>query len=334
MNPTRDRQVFLYLFVFLLFLTLLTLLPAIANADVAHDGSVTVAVIDTGADLEHPALAGHLWTNPGESGLDSRGQNKANNQIDDDQNGFIDDVHGWDFVGHSGQVADRHGHGTHIAGIIARAGTARTVASQKPSGSVHLMILKYYDTRATSGNDLHTTAQAIRYAIQMGAQIINYSSGGSQRSQDEENAIREAGEKNILFIAAAGNEHCNSDFNSYFPADYGLTNILSVTAVDQKQNLPEFSNYGIHTVDLAAPGEAIYSALPKGRYGTMSGTSQATAFASAVAAQAMMQNPQLRTPEKTIAYLIKTAHPSSSLTGRTKFPVILAAESSLQMPLL
>ncbi|MCB0377675.1 MAG: S8 family serine peptidase [Bdellovibrionales bacterium] len=249
---------------------------------------IIVAVVDTGIDIEHPDLKNNLWVNPGESGKDKHGRNKATNGVDDDGNGFIDDVHGWNFVHSNNYLKDNHGHGTHIAGIVgAEGGNNYGVTGVAPK--VSLMILKYFDPQSP-GNNLVNTIKAFDYAIKMNAHIINYSGGGMEFSQPEFRAVQRAEQKGILFVAAAGNERSNSDYKKYYPADYDLDNIISVTAINPTLRVLSSSNYGVKTVDIAAPGENIYSTLPGGTFGTMTGTSQATAFVSGVAALLMAHN--------------------------------------------
>jgi thermitase len=249
---------------------------------------IIVAVVDTGIDVNHPDLKNNLWRNPGETGKDSQGRDKATNGIDDDNNGYIDDVHGWNFVHNNNHIKDNHDHGTHIAGIIgAEGGNNFGITGIAPK--VSIMVLKYYDPNS-DGDNLVNTIKAFEYAVQMNAHIINYSGGGKQFSQKEFEVVKKAEQKGILFVAAAGNEHSNSDINKYYPADYELDNIISVTAIDPDLKVLPTSNYGVRTVDIAAPGENIYSTKPDGKFGHMTGTSQATAFVSGVAALLMAHN--------------------------------------------
>lgn len=297
-----------------------------AQAAQADNRKITVAVIDTGADVSHPGLRGDIWKNPGESGLDALGRDKATNGVDDDGNGFIDDFQGWNFSSNTNDVRDNNGHGTHIAGIIGGSnGTFSSAASD-----VNLMILKYYDPFSNGLNNLEASIRAIDYAIQMKADIINYSAGGIQRSVAEEAAVRRAQKAGILFIAAAGNEKSNSDYVKYFPANYGLSNILSVTAIDSDHKVLPSSNYGVNSVDLAAPGKNILSTLPGGLYGTMTGTSQATAAVSATAARVMAKNPFLSMAQ-IAQILIKTGAPEKNLWGKTKYQVMLDSARALSM---
>lgn len=272
---------------------------------------IIVAIIDTGMDMNHPALKDNLWVNPKEI---------PDNGIDDDGNGFIDDIHGWNFVAETNKPFDSHGHGTHIAGIV-----------KNVSPSVSLMILKYFDPKSLSDKNITNTVRAIDYAVNNGAQIINYSGGGFGKNPLEERAIKRAKDKNILFVAAAGNESTNSDKNSFYPASYEFSNIVSVASLTESSNLVESSNYGVETVDIAAPGKNIFSTLPGGRYGHMTGTSQATAFATGVLSQMMMTYNDIHSSEKLIEYLVKTGNVEESLKGKTKYKTKLNSYRALAM---
>lgn len=275
---------------------------------------VIVAVIDTGIDTNHRDLRNNLWINAGESGKDSLGRDKATNGIDDDGNGFIDDVHGWNFVNNSNRVDDNHGHGTHIAGIIGAEG-GNNFGITGIASKVSLMVLKYYDPRFPS-NNLENTIKAINYATKMHAQIINYSGGGVDYSQPEFEAIRKARSAGILFVAAAGNERSNSDKQKYYPANYDLDNIISVTAIDPKLQVLSSSNYGVQTVHVAAPGEDIYSTLPGNAFGSLTGTSQATAFATGLAVLIKANNPEFKY-SAVKDYILKTGDEYPWLRSKT-----------------
>lgn len=277
---------------------------------------LVVAVIDTGADLRHEDLAQNLWKNSGELGLDSKGRDKAINQVDDDNNGYVDDVHGWNFVSENHDLADNHGHGSHIAGIIgAQAGNGKGIAGVSPQ--VSLMILKYFDPKVPNTDNLRNTVNSIRYAIKNKAHIINYSGGGTEFSAEEKQAIEEARRNGILFVAAAGNERSNSDQHKYYPADYGLDNIISVTAIDQKTEVLPSSNYGVETVDLAAPGHNILSTLPGNSYGYMTGTSQATAFVTGAAVLVKAHHPEF-TAYDIKKYILATGDANAALLAKTR----------------
>lgn len=252
---------------------------------------VVVAVIDTGVDYTHKELMESVWVNPGESGAWEPPQalkakiscrDKGCNGVDDDGNGFVDDVVGWDFVHNIPLPYDTHGHGTHIAGIISAA-AANGVGTTGVCPRVAIMSLKYYDNSGAGYNNLNNTVRAIHYAVQNGAQIINYSGGGADPAPAERIAIESAQRRGILFVAASGNDGHNNDQTPYFPQNYPIDNIIGVASVNRQSTLLPSSNFG-KTVDIAAPGLGILSTLPEGRLGTMSGTSQATAFVTGAAA--------------------------------------------------
>jgi len=274
-----------------------------------QDSGVVVAVIDTGIDPNHADLKNSLWNNSKEVG------GKAG--IDDDGNGFIDDVNGWDFVTHTGRLVDTHGHGSHIAGIIgAKAGSAAGYNGVCPG--VQIMSLRYYNPNASGLENLKNTVRAIEYAVKNGADIINYSGGGAEFSSAEMMALKSAEEKGILVVAAAGNERSNADVNLYFPAAYDLGNMLSVTAINQSGQVLPSSNWGIRKVQIAAPGNSILSTLPGGSYGFMTGTSQATAFVSGIAALMLSTNRNLTVADlKTKITASSTKY--SQLVGKTQF---------------
>ena len=270
-------------------------------------GDIVVAVIDTGVDTRHPALKNHLWINPGEI---------PNNGIDDDGNGFVDDVYGWDFVEQKPLQRDPHGHGTHIAGIIAGAKSAR------------IMALRAFDENKTGEEVLQASVRAIHYAIRMKAKIINYSGGGSVPSPEEKRALQLATDSGILVIAAAGNGRHDSDERGFYPASYNLPNLLSIAAVDGQGRLLSSSNFGNKTVHLAAVGEEILSCLPDNQFGSMSGTSQATAEVTKVAVNILRQTKffhhQKRSPASTIIHiLLKSADAVPELKGKLRTPAVV-----------
>lgn len=280
----------------------------------AGSKNVVVAIIDTGADIKHNDLKNNLWVNKGETGVDAKGRSKERNGIDDDQNGFIDDVHGWNFVDNNNNLDDHHGHGTHIAGIVGAHGL-NSHSAIGVSPNVSLMILKYYDPTSAANNNLRNTVRAIEYATAMNVHIINYSGGGLEPSKEEHDAITAANKKGILFVAAAGNEKTNSDHSKYYPADYKISNIISVTAVDESTKILPTSNYGVHTVDIAAPGLNIFSTLPNNQHGIMTGTSQATAFVTGVAALVFANNNEFNA-SSVKKYILRTGDEIPSLLNK------------------
>lgn len=279
--------------------------------------NVIVAIIDTGIDVNHPDIRNNLWMNKGEVGTDEKGRDKSKNGKDDDQNGFVDDVHGWNFALNNSDLTDKHGHGTHVAGIIGAEG-GNGIGVSGVAHKVSFMVLKYFDPE-TKSDHLKNTIRSIQYATRMKAHIINYSGGGLLPSQEEKKAIAEARKQGILFVAAAGNERSNIDKADYFPSDYDLDNILSVTAINQKSFVLESSNYGSSSVDIAAPGSRIFSTLPRGGYGYMTGTSQATAFVTGVAVLILSKFPDL-SAYKLIRHLTETGDLDvQRLGGKTRF---------------
>ncbi len=287
---------------------------------------ILIAVIDTGSDIYHKDLKDHIWTNPGESGLDVFGNNKENNKKDDDGNGFVDDLHGWNFVDNNNDVTDEVGHGTHISGIIKREFHQHPLQNKSVTkAKVRLMILKYYSPKGKNQDNLYNSTQAIIYANKMRAQVINYSGGGGQSSLSELKAIQQSLLQKIVFVAAAGNNFTNTDVKKYYPANYGLDNIISVAATDRAGELLPFSNYGKRSVDIAAPGKWILSTLPNNQYGVLSGTSQATAYVSGVVAKILSQ--KQASSGKILQNLLGEAKFNKSLIGKTKTSLAIISDS-------
>lgn len=283
--------------------------------------NITIAVIDTGTDINHKDLQKFIWINEGENGKDFFGRDKATNGIDDDGNGFIDDIHGWNFVDNNNDVSDSHGHGTHVSGIIKKEFEKHHTNSTF-SPSARLMILKYYNSSAADSDNVANTAKAIEYATKMKANVINYSGGGTSQDEREMKAIEKAGQNNIIFVAAAGNNNANTDYRKYYPANYSLGNIISVAATDNDGELVSFSNYGSDTVDIAAPGKSIYSTLPHNSYGFLSGTSQATAFVTGVVASFIAKKQNINSKE-VLRDLLAGSKFNKSLKGKTKFQLAM-----------
>jgi len=280
------------------------------SRDCSNSG-VVVAVVDTGIDRKHAALKASLWVNEKEL------SGKAG--VDDDGNGLVDDLNGWDFAKNSPALVDNHGHGTHIAGIIASNETAGSLGSglKGVCPGVRIMALRYYDEKASGADNLRNTVKALEYAVNNGASVINYSGGGAEFSKPEYEVLKKAQDKGILVVAAAGNERSDADRNLYFPAAYSLDNIISVTAIDSSGQVLPSSNWGVQKVHVAAPGQSILSALPNGGYGFMTGTSQATAFVSGIAAMILTENSKLN--YKQVKEIIeKSAYRQPSLVGKTK----------------
>ena len=255
--------------------------------------TTVVAVIDDGVDFSHPDLSPRRWTNPGESGTDSSGRNKASNGRDDDGNGYVDDISGWDFYNNDNTVHDvgEDSHGTHVAGTIAASLDGKGVVGVAPG--IKVMALKFLGPDGGSTSD---AILAIQYATSKGVRLSNNSWGGPGYSQALKDAIDRSGQ---LFVAAAGNDTKNQDTstNPDYPAAYSSTNLLSIAAVHNEGGLSSFSNYGATRVDISAPGEDILSSVPgdynSSRYAYFSGTSMAAPHVTGVAALMTSVNPSL-----------------------------------------
>ena len=239
-----------------------------------------IAVIDSGVDLDHPDLVDNLWVNSGEIPGDG---------IDNDGNGVIDDVHGYDAAENHGSPDDFLGHGTHVTGIIGATGNngiGVTGVAQK----ARLMPIKI-STQGQITTD--GVLRALMYAAKMGADITNISWGGNRPNRAIYDAFNSTP---ALHVAAAGNQGFDTEQIPFYPMAYDMPHMLSVAATKADDTRPEFSNYGATTVDVAAPGTRIFSTTEGGGYGFLSGTSMAAPFVAGTAA------------------LIKSAHPEATPT--------------------
>ncbi|AOT68323.1 S8 family peptidase [Geosporobacter ferrireducens] len=236
------------------------------------EGSI-VAVIDTGVDIHHEDLKENIWVNEREIGGNGR---------DEDGNGYIDDVYGWNFSNNTHKVYEegaqsQEAHGTHVAGIIAAVkDNEKGMAGAAPKAKV--MVLKVFNNGTAYTSDI---INGIHYAEAMGAKIVNCSWGSMEENPALEETIKQS---KMLFIAAAGNHGINIDERPVYPASYNFDNVLTVGALDRKARLHATSNYGQASVDAAAPGEEVLSTIPADRYEKRTGTSMAAAFASGEAA--------------------------------------------------
>ncbi len=289
------------------------------------DPKMIVAVIDTGVDYTHEDLLPNLWRNTGETGTDSSGRDKSTNGIDDDENGYIDDVIGWDFVTNDNKPYDlsgspievlqgaNPGHGTHCAGNVAAAGNnAKGISGVAPK--VSIMSIRFIGEKGQG-----TTADAVKaihYAVDNGARVLSNSWGseGDDPADSEGNkalkdAIQYSQEKGVLFIAAAGNGHQgvgydnDTDPKPAVPASYDHDIIISVAAIDSNNKLGGFSNWGKKSVDLAAPGVKVFSTVVDNKYtdialdyfgfkATWDGTSMATPHVAGAAALYWSAHPE------------------------------------------
>ena len=243
--------------------------------------TVTIALIDTGVDYNHPDLAANIWKNPGE----------YLNGADDDGNGYIDDIRGWNFVSKNNDPMDDNGHGTHCAGTLAAIGN-NGIGTAGVGWNLKIMPLKFLDSK---GNGYTSDAiSAILYATQKGIPIISCSFSGPGESQALKEVIDSS---SALFICAAGNSGASSDISPQYPAAYPSSQIISVAASTSSDTLASFSNYGTSSVDLAAPGETIYSTARAGGYSYLSGTSMAVPYVTGTAALLKTLNPSLTTAQ-------------------------------------
>ncbi len=284
-----------------------------AGADIsAADGwsrttgsaDIIVAVIDTGVDYTHPDLAANIWTNPGEI---------AGNGIDDDGNGYIDDVHGWDFINNDNDPMDDNGHGTHCAGVVGAVGN-NGAGIAGIAWNVRIMPLKFL--KADGNGDTAASLNAVAYARKMGADVVSCSWGGSARSQALSDAISAT---NALFPCAAGNTGVNNDGGAHYPSNFELDQIIAVAASDAKDGKPSFSNYGATTVDVAAPGDAILSTYPTAlgySFVKMKGTSMATPHVAGLAALMLAMDPTL-TPGQLKEKIISSVDSLPAFSGKT-----------------
>jgi subtilisin family serine protease len=264
---------------------------------------IIIAVVDTGVDYTHPDLAANIWTNTGEI---------PGNGDDDDGNGYIDDVHGWDFYANDNDPADEDGHGTHVSGTIAAVGN-NGIGVSGVCWQAQIMPLRFMDETGSISDEI----AAIDYAIKKGAKVINMSFGDYWFSLSEREAILRADKEGILCIAAAGNEKNNNDGSkALYPASYDLANIISVAATDQDDELWDYSNYGATSVDVGAPGVNIYSTSPGSGYSYKNGTSMATPHAAGVAALLWGFDPGL-THAQVSDTILESTDPLPSLIGRT-----------------
>lgn len=254
------------------------------------DGTgIVVAVLDTGVEYKHPQLKAHIWENKGEI---------AGNNVDDDNNGFVDDKYGYDFAAKDSDPSDDNGHGTHCAGIIA--------ADIEPNGTAMGVAqgVKIMPVRMIVGSDSNTfildAAKSIKYAVDNGANVLSnswrvYSSWGYGTTQENLDILRKAIEyaetKGAVFVAAAGNESLDVDYASkdpIYPAGMtGLPNLFVIASSEEKDQPSSFTNFGVKSVQVAAPGSNIRSTYTGGKWATLSGTSMATPLTAGVIARGM-----------------------------------------------
>ncbi|CAM2836087.1 S8 family serine peptidase [Rariglobus hedericola] len=299
-------------------------LNAEAGWQVRTDASnVVVAVTDTGTRTTHEDLAANLWINLGET---------PGNNIDDDNNGVIDDINGFNAITTSGNISDDNGHGTHVAGIIGARGN-NNLGITGVAWNVRLLTCKFLNNRGVGTTS--DAVAAIHYARLHGADIINASWSMGSRSLALEEAIRQAGAAGIVFVAAAGNQATDIDAAPRYPAASDLPNIVAIGATDRNRALTAFSNYGRDRVHLAAPGEGILSSYNQSdnQYVLLSGTSMAAPQAAGALALLKAMHPS-EDGLQLIQRLLAGTRLAPALSGLVQtggilhLPTLLATESA------
>jgi subtilisin family serine protease len=281
---------------------------------------LVVAIIDTGVDISHEDLAANIWTNPREI---------AGNGVDDDGNGLVDDVHGWNFRDKNAEVfvgASEDLHATHVSGTIGAVGN-NGIGVAGVAWHVQLMPLKFIGSAGKGSTS--DAISAIQYVIDqkksgVNVRVINASWGGPSASQALHDKIQEAGDNGIVFVCSAGNDREDNDGpNADYPAGFAssLSNVISVAAIDSTDGLASFSNYGHTGASVAAPGQAILSTTPhtasqpNGAYEQLSGTSMASPHVAGVVALLLSTEPQL-SPAEVKQRIIATAEPTDALVSK------------------
>jgi subtilisin family serine protease len=263
-----------------------------------------VAALDTGSQYNHPDLSSNIWHNPHE---------KAGNNVDDDHNGYVDDYYGVNIEKGRDSGSDGDGHGTHVAGIMAGHGDNAAGISGE-CWKAQVMPIRFMNDKGKG-----TTSDAISgidYAIHEHAKVVNCSFGSSSKSSSLQDAVDSAQDAGVLLVVAAGNDGDSIDSTPEYPAAYTNGNILTVAATDSNGALASFSNYGAKSVDLAAPGDNIYSTYITSTYKYLSGTSMAAPLVAAAAAMLRAHDPDL-TYKDLRSTLKASVDADSALQGKT-----------------
>ncbi|MBB1365810.1 S8 family serine peptidase [Pseudoalteromonas sp. SR44-5] len=283
---------------------------------------VVVGVIDTGVDHSHSDLTANMWINPNEI---------AGDGIDNDGNGYIDDVHGINAITNVGDPMDDQGHGTHVSGTIGAAGNNNNgVVGVNHEAAI--VGCKFLD--ASGSGSTSDAIKCIDYMVSLknagvNVRVLNNSWGGGGFSQALADAITASEQADILFVAAAGNDAVDNDQNPHYPSNYEHESVLSVASTDRNDNMSDFSQWGLTSVDLAAPGSAILSTVPGNGYATYSGTSMATPHVAGVAALVLSLNPDLSTSELK-QLLMDSGDDNAQLAGKTVSGKRLNANQALE----
>jgi subtilisin family serine protease len=304
--------------------------------ELAYDASsILVSVVDSGIRVTHQDLAANLWTNPGEI---------AGNGLDDDGNGYIDDVNGINAINGSGNIVDEFGHGTHVAGILGAVGN-NGVGIVGTAWRIQMMGCKFLDPQLQGS--VSDAVECIDYSRIKGARIVNASWGGNTASSfssialyDAINSLRQAG---IIFVAAAGNFTLDNDSsNAFYPATFNLDNIISVAATTRDDDLAHFSDYGLNSVDLGAPGYVVLSCWSgnDSDYRTDDGTSMSAPHVAAACALAWTRFPN-DSYQQIIQRVLAGTDPIPALAGKCRtggrlnlYKVLNAPGVNITRPLL
>ena len=244
----------------------------------ARTSCAKVAILDTGIDTDHPDLAENVY----------KSSDKPNNNKDDDKNGFVDDTYGFDVIAGKGSGEDDNGHGTHVSGIVGARGN-NGVGIAGTCWSTKLVAVKFMNSRG-KGSTSNAIA-GIEYAVKQGIKVINCSFGSDAKSSSLKDAVDYAKSKGALLVVAAGNDSEDIDKTPIYPASYSESNILTVAATTDTDELASFSNFGTSAVDVASPGDEIFSTYLGGGYKVLDGTSMASPYVAGVAALLRKQEP-------------------------------------------
>ncbi|MFT7671028.1 MAG: subtilisin family serine protease, partial [Planctomycetota bacterium] len=289
--------------------------PGVSDADIDGDqawditngaANFVVGNVDTGVDWDHPDLAANIWSNPGEV---------ANNGVDDDGNGYVDDTRGWDFYDNDKDPNDAEGHGSHTSGTTGAVGNNGTGVAGV-AWACKIMPMRFL---GPDGGFTSDAILAMQYMTDKGVKVSNNSWGGGGFSNSLYNAINASKSVGHVFVAAAGNDGTNNDSIPHYPSNYNLDNIISVAATDNQDGLANESNWGSNfgatSVDIGAPGVDIASTWISGGYVWNGGTSMATPHVTGVAVLVYAQNPGW-SYSQVIDQILNTARPLSSLSGK------------------
>lgn len=288
------------------------------QATTGANGTI-IAVIDTGVDVNHADLSRNLWVNKAEA--------NGRNNDDDDRNGFVDDVQGWNFVNDTKNVNDDHGHGTAMAGIIAAEGNNHLGISGV-MWKASILPLKALDS--TGSGAISDVVEAMDYAVVRGASVINCSFGTSGFSQALLDAINRASVAGVLVVASAGNSAQDLTNSPYYPASYTANNLITVAATTNSDLLAPFSNWGTSSVHIAAPGVDVLTTTPNGKYGTISGTSAAAPLVAGAAGLLKTRRSWV-SAQSVRKSLIDSARKVAALTGRVASGGILSTGEAITL---